>query len=88
MPNGPCVWYIPILADGSIPGGSDGAYASHYVRRDKVKEHINAIVKVSKCAELYRITDRQFWDIKIWDPIEVRKYGVKVYDKEKTCQNA
>lgn len=76
-------WYIPIYKDdkGTLrcATGSDNAYHSDYVRRDKVRETVQAVAKRGFCdmkpVSVYSITDAQFWHVDIWDPARVMAAG-------------
>lgn len=82
-------WYIPILEDDTIPGGSALAYASHYVRPDCVRKFIAGIAERKyfgvPVKEIWEFTEKQFWDYEIWNQVHVRKYGRKVWERAKSC---
>lgn len=77
-------WYIPVYND-KMATGSDCAFHSDYVRKDKVREVVSGLIKRKfndqECTELYRISDTQFWD-RTWDTVEgLRKIGVKLFER-------
>ena len=82
------MWYIPIYKDKDgkeyIASGSDAAFHSDYVRRDKVRETVLMIANQSnnsnKPVAVYRISQFQFWDIDWYDPEVLRKQGYLVYE--------
>ena len=80
-------WYIPIYKGNNgelcCANGSDEAHHSNYVRRDKVREFIQAIVKRRfwgmEPVSVYSVTDSQFWDIETWNPAKVMAAGKCVW---------
>lgn len=82
------MWYIPIYKnkDGKeyITTGSDGAFHSDYVRRDKVRETVLMVANHkhndNKPVAVYEISQFQFWDIPWDDPEVLRKRGHLVYE--------
>lgn len=80
-------WLIPIHEDKEVHLGSDGMYACHYVRADKVRELINFIVNKSYRHEtitsVFQITETQFRNEDIFNVSLLKRIGKKVYDKEK-----
>lgn len=82
-------WYIPIYKNDKgglcCATGSDNAYHSNYVRRDKVRETIRAVAKRKfndmEPVLVYSITDSQFWDVDIWNPYKVMNVGKREWRK-------
>lgn len=76
-------WLIPVHKDGSIHLGSDGMFACRYVRPDKVRELISFIVNKSYYHEtiesIYQLTEKQFWDLDIFNTEVLKANGKKVY---------
>ena len=84
-------WYIPIYKNDKgelcCATGSDNAYHSDYVRRDKVRETIQAVAKRKfngmEPVAVYSITDAQFWNVDIWNQAKVMTMGQRVWLEEK-----
>lgn len=78
------MWYVPIR-NGKTAMGSAIAHHSNYVRKDKVRDVVTALANQKQDGiapdEIYRITDKQFWDCD-WLNVDVlKRIGVKVYDR-------
>lgn len=78
-------WLIPVLKDDTIGLGSDGAYACHYIRKDKVKGLIDFIAHKSyrhnDIKKIYQITATQFWELNIFDYNVLERHGRLVWEK-------
>jgi hypothetical protein len=81
-------WFIPIYKDKNnkeyIALGSDGAFYSEYVRRDKVRNTVLMVANHkhngNKAVAVYAISQGQFWDLNWHEPEVLRKYGYLVYE--------
>ena len=80
-------WFIPIYKDKNdkeyIALGSDGAFYSEYVRRDKVRDTVLMVANHkhndNKAVAVYAISQGQFWDLDWHKPEVLRKYGHLVW---------
>lgn len=76
-------WLIPVHKDGGIHLGSDGMFTCRYVRPAKGCELISFIVNKSYHHEtiesIYQITEKQFWDLDIFNPEWLKANGKKIY---------
>ena len=76
-------WLVPVHKDGVMHLGSDGMFPCRYVRPDKVRELISFIINKSYHHEtiesIYQITEKQFWDLDIFNLKVLKANGKKVY---------
>ena len=76
-------WLVPVHKGGVVYLGSDDMFPCRYVLADKVCELISFIVNKSYRHEtiesIYQITERQFWDLDIFNLEVLKANGKKVY---------